>query len=251
MLSLPASFTPPLLIPSTFHSVKRYLHGEAPYAIVTGATAGIGKATAVELLTHGVNIILHGRDGAKMQKVVEELRASVKGKADTKRTPPTSGTSSRTHRRAGTTLQTWADESTEEHILSEVHMNALFSLFLTRVLLPQLRRAARAGPLCRFASKGFLQSLARGLDNDAPTGLRFTYLAVGAVHSDNRPSSTPPSLTVPTSVRFAWSVVESIGYGRRRIVPYIVHAVQFCDRAVDLIQARTMQSLIARSAKRK
>ena len=63
-------------------SVKRYLHGTAPYAIVTGATDGIGKATAAELLTRGFNVILHGRNEAKMQKVVEELRERVKGKAD-------------------------------------------------------------------------------------------------------------------------------------------------------------------------
>ena len=61
-------------------SVKRYLHGNAPYTIVTGATDGIGKASAVELLTRGFNVILHGRNEAKMQRVVEELRAAVRGK---------------------------------------------------------------------------------------------------------------------------------------------------------------------------
>lgn len=59
-------------------SVKRYLHGRAPYAIVTGATDGIGKATAAELLSRGFNVILHGRNETKMQKVMEELRASAK-----------------------------------------------------------------------------------------------------------------------------------------------------------------------------
>ncbi len=63
-------------------SAKRYLHGNAPYAIVTGATDGIGKATAVELLTRGFNVILHGRNEAKMQKVVEELRATLAGKGN-------------------------------------------------------------------------------------------------------------------------------------------------------------------------
>ena len=61
-------------------SVKHYLHGAAPYAIVTGATDGIGKATAAELLTRGFNVILHGRNEAKMKGVVEELRAAVRGK---------------------------------------------------------------------------------------------------------------------------------------------------------------------------
>ena len=64
------------LRPST---VCKYLHGPAggTYALVTGATDGIGKATAAELLRNGFNLILHGRNEAKMRRVVEELRASV------------------------------------------------------------------------------------------------------------------------------------------------------------------------------
>ena len=64
-------------------SVKRYLHGRAPYAIVTGATDGIGKATAAELVTRGFNVILHGRNEEKMRRVVDELRASAAGRAST------------------------------------------------------------------------------------------------------------------------------------------------------------------------
>ncbi len=65
-------------------TIKDYLHGPkgGAYAIVTGATDGIGKATAVELLRNGFNLILHGRNEAKMQKVVEDLRARVPEKGD-------------------------------------------------------------------------------------------------------------------------------------------------------------------------
>ena len=62
-------------------SIKKYLHGAGPYALVTGATDGIGKATAAELLRNGFNLIIHGRNEAKMQKVVEELRARVPERA--------------------------------------------------------------------------------------------------------------------------------------------------------------------------
>ncbi|KAI0706776.1 hypothetical protein C8T65DRAFT_226448 [Cerioporus squamosus] len=60
-------------------SLKRYHHGPkaGAYALVTGATDGIGKATAAELLRNGFNLILHGRNEAKMRTVVEELRARV------------------------------------------------------------------------------------------------------------------------------------------------------------------------------
>ena len=64
-------------------SVGRYLHGKTLDAIVTGATDGIGKVTATELLTRRFSPILHGRNETKMQKekVVHELRALAAGSA--------------------------------------------------------------------------------------------------------------------------------------------------------------------------
>src|SRR5215467_1183573 len=44
-------------------------------AIVTGGSRGLGKALARELLTRGVHTIIDGRDGATLQRAVEELRA--------------------------------------------------------------------------------------------------------------------------------------------------------------------------------
>ena len=47
-------------------SIECCLHGSAaPYAIVTGATDEIGKATVVEFSTRGFNAILHGRNGRR------------------------------------------------------------------------------------------------------------------------------------------------------------------------------------------
>ena len=52
-----------------------YLHATPAYALVTGATDGIGKALAKELYQQGFNLILHGRNEEKMRKVVEEVRS--------------------------------------------------------------------------------------------------------------------------------------------------------------------------------
>ena len=59
---------------SSAPSVHRYLYGKAPYAIVTGATDGIGKSTAKELYKRGFNIILHGRNPDKLRLVQNELK---------------------------------------------------------------------------------------------------------------------------------------------------------------------------------
>lgn len=56
--------------PSVVHT---YLHGVKPYALVTGATDGIGKAVAHELYRKGFNLILHGRNEEKMRNVVAEI----------------------------------------------------------------------------------------------------------------------------------------------------------------------------------
>lgn len=55
--------------------IGKYLHGPAPYALITGSSDGIGKAVARELYDQGFNIILHGRNEEKTRKVAEELRA--------------------------------------------------------------------------------------------------------------------------------------------------------------------------------
>lgn len=59
---------------------QKFLQGPSPYAIVTGATDGIGKATAKELYDKGFNLILHGRDEKKLMDVIAEIQ-SVKSKS--------------------------------------------------------------------------------------------------------------------------------------------------------------------------
>ena len=55
---------------------EKYLQGPSPYAVVTGATDGIGKATARELYNKGFNLILHGRNEKKLKSVIEEIQSA-------------------------------------------------------------------------------------------------------------------------------------------------------------------------------
>ncbi len=50
-------------------------------ALVTGATNGIGKVTALELAKAGYRVLLTSRDAAKGQRVLEEIRAETKNDA--------------------------------------------------------------------------------------------------------------------------------------------------------------------------
>ncbi|KDQ63454.1 hypothetical protein JAAARDRAFT_119364 [Jaapia argillacea MUCL 33604] len=62
-----------------FHwsKIQRYNHpgqrGVEPWALVTGASDGIGKGVALELLSQGFNVIIHGRNLTKLQRVREQL----------------------------------------------------------------------------------------------------------------------------------------------------------------------------------
>ena len=50
-------------------------------ALVTGATSGIGRATSVLLADRGAHVLVSGRDAARGDAVVAEIRAAG-GKAD-------------------------------------------------------------------------------------------------------------------------------------------------------------------------
>ena len=55
---------------------EKYLQGPPPYAVITGSTDGIGKATARELYHKGFNLILHGRNEEKLKGVIEEIQST-------------------------------------------------------------------------------------------------------------------------------------------------------------------------------
>ncbi|ROV90108.1 hypothetical protein VMCG_09780 [Cytospora schulzeri] len=73
IISRTASFFLLYLRPSKLH---RYLHetsGKPAWALVTGASDGIGKHFCHELADHGFNVVLHGRNPTKIAAVQDEL----------------------------------------------------------------------------------------------------------------------------------------------------------------------------------
>ena len=54
---------------------KKYQQGPQSYAVITGATDGIGKSLAKDLYRKGFNVIVHGRNEKKLQATVEEIKA--------------------------------------------------------------------------------------------------------------------------------------------------------------------------------
>lgn len=54
---------------------RKYQQGPQSYAVITGATDGIGKSLAKNLYRKGFNVIIHGRNEKKLRATVEEIRA--------------------------------------------------------------------------------------------------------------------------------------------------------------------------------
>ncbi|CAF4357717.1 unnamed protein product, partial [Adineta steineri] len=58
-------------------SLMQY-HSDTIWALVTGASDGIGKAIALELSSRGFKVILHGRNRTKLEAVAKELKGETK-----------------------------------------------------------------------------------------------------------------------------------------------------------------------------
>ena len=56
------------------HDIKKYLRKDQ-FALITGATSGIGKAYAIRLASEGFNLILFGRDQKKIDSLKDEINA--------------------------------------------------------------------------------------------------------------------------------------------------------------------------------
>jgi 17beta-estradiol 17-dehydrogenase / very-long-chain 3-oxoacyl-CoA reductase len=63
------------LKPSSIHKYSTPANGKESWALVTGASDGIGLETVKSLLKRNFNVILHGRNPTKLSNCVEKLQA--------------------------------------------------------------------------------------------------------------------------------------------------------------------------------
>ncbi|KAK7754311.1 hypothetical protein SLS62_003604 [Diatrype stigma] len=158
--------------------LDRYAHkslaGDEPWALVTGASGGIGRALTSQLAARGFNVVLHGRSREKLSRVTSELQEEFPGRsfriliAD-----PEAVAAIAAEKSGDSTGQVPVDfdairqelddirltvvinnvgggpanpscisltESPEATVTRNINLNALFPWHLSRVLLPNLMR---------------------------------------------------------------------------------------------------------------
>ena len=234
-------------------NLKRY--GE--WAVVTGATDGIGKAMAVELAKKGLNVVLISRTESKLKECMEELKAkfpqnqfktvaidySVFGENERKKVA-----SALEGLDVGVLVNnvgmsydytTYFHELTDSRVDQIMSVNVGSTTWMTRIVLQKMldmkkgavvNIASAAGVstsplLAQYgAAKSYVAMFSRAL--------HFEYAAKGVDFQCQVPMFVTTklakikhaSLTVPSEKQYAYAAVKAIGY-EPLISPYWSHAI--------------------------
>ncbi len=185
------------------------------YALITGASKGIGKAIALELAAHGFNVLLVARSGELLEQAAGGITTLYPVKADwlaldlsTAEAPQNvydwcrakGYTVSVLVNNAGYGLSgPFEKYSVEEH-LNMMHLNMSTLMAMTRLFLPDLHRQPKAyilniassaayqavpGLSLYAATKAFVLAFSRGLHQELHKGpVSVTCISPGATDTD-------------------------------------------------------------------
>lgn len=186
-------------------------------AVITGASRGIGRATAEIFATHGYDLYLCSRSEANLLQTIEELKndfpnVSIEGKAfDLGKKQQAilfaewangnADTIDVLVNNVGTFIQGNISDEADGTLETMLEVNLFSAYHTTRAMLPKMK-AAKAGhifticsiaslaaypnggaySISKFALLGFSRNLRRELQ---PEGIKVTAILAGAVYTDS------------------------------------------------------------------
>jgi 17beta-estradiol 17-dehydrogenase / very-long-chain 3-oxoacyl-CoA reductase len=221
---------------------------DGAYALVTGATDGIGKAIALELAAKGFNLILHGRDANKLDSVTREVLTInplldvrfIMHDSSVNNMPDISGIQQLPIKvlvnNVGIGPIKAFPQFSSAEIDETVNVNILFPTHLTNRLLPFLSSGSLILNISSYAgihpppylavyaatkayNNAFSKSLSVELD-----AVEVISILTGSVHTGS--NKKPVSFMRPSSAHFAKKVLAIVGCGKKSVMPYWPHAVQ-------------------------
>ncbi|KAL8992580.1 MAG: hypothetical protein Q9169_006989 [Polycauliona sp. 2 TL-2023] len=243
-------------------SLSQYHYGQEPWALVTGASDGIGKCIATELARNNFNVVLHGRNPTKLENVVSSLRQQFP-----KRNFRTAvlDASSASHQQISNLVSSLGDihltilvnnvaggqvvqpltNTTPDQVDLSLNCNARFPAQLTRSLLSRfaaskdrsliLNIGSAANTFAPYASvyggsKACNQAMSSCLNvemvaENLASKIEILCVSVGLV-TEAANNTMPPSLCIPTASTMAQAILARVGCGRAVVVGYFWHAVQ-------------------------
>ncbi|MGY3925861.1 SDR family oxidoreductase [Aeromonas simiae] len=177
--------------------------------LLTGASGGIGEALALALAERGAHLLLHGRQSQALERLRLQLPAperhhtlcadlcSAEGRLALIHHPALESGVDILINNAGTNHFAWLEDQSEEQIASQLELNTLAPLLLTRALLPRLARpglimnvGSSFGGIgypgysvycaSKFAIRGFSEALGREL---AGSGIKVLHFAPRATRT--------------------------------------------------------------------
>ncbi|KXS97642.1 hypothetical protein AC579_1169 [Pseudocercospora musae] len=250
--NLAASFYMYFLRRTSLGRYSKTSSGKAAWALVTGATDGIGRGFAEELCQRAFNVVLHGRNQEKLenerQKLLERwpqrevkllkidaATAQLKD-VDLKVLVNNVGGS------GGMASFQPLHERAPRDVARFINTNATFATELTKAFLPQLQKNVPALILnigsavsdfglpylsvysgTKAYVKGWSSSLHAEMRADGHD-IEIMCLLVAAVGTDYSPR--PETLFEPNTRTLAKSALDIVGCGRSSVFPYWPHALQ-------------------------
>lgn len=245
--------------------LPRYQHPrdskERAWALVTGASDGIGKGFAQELCHRGFNVVIHGRNKTKLRSVADDLKKDFPEATVRLAVLDAYPISEKTLDEmiaslddlpvtvlinnvggAGPIVPIFRQLNglSYDDIATLIGINLDFAVALTAKLLPAFRSRQPAliinvssftarvpSPyLCVYAgTKAFIESWSRSLASEMKADgddVEVLGLVVGEVAASFE-REKPTSFVRPSSRAFARSALDKVGCGRRIIAPYIGH----------------------------
>lgn len=247
-------------------SLPRYRHGITSWALVTGASSGIGLAFAQELCRRGFNVILHGRNRHKLQGLKADIgrqfpdrsvRIVVADALQSDLVGPVNDLVSCVQDLhltvlinnigglGGIVTPTFKPLSTHtaREVDDTIDLNARFATQLTRALLPSLVKNTPSlilniGSLAAVMSMPYLSvySAAKAYDMAFSANLAAEMKAegqdvevLGILVGSVQTEGRPgvrTSMMTPSAMIMARAALERVGCGRSVVPAYLPHAWQ-------------------------
>ncbi|KXJ93581.1 hypothetical protein Micbo1qcDRAFT_161598, partial [Microdochium bolleyi] len=250
-------------------SLDRYLvttSGRPAWALVTGATGGMGTAFTHQLASRGFNLVLHGRDATKLNAARDKL-ASAHPSCQIRTILLDAATS---FSAGGSASDTWLqplhdidltvlvnnaggftevargtlDALSADRLIGDAAINVMFPTLLIRQAIPLLKRSGRGlilnvgsladqgAPLLGIypGSKGGMAILAPQLNREMllqGIDIEVLHVQLGTVYHETQSIVASPSLFVPDARSVVRAALSKVGCGRHVVVGHWAHSLQF------------------------